>query len=148
MALKVTKLLLALAVCQILMIHVKAETHSVREHQKIVLDYVEAFNQRKTELMLQHTTEQVVWMSVTGEKISVETKGKKALQKALLSYFKSVPSIHSKILNIELSGPFVYTTEKAHWSSDGEIKSQCSPAIYQFKSDKISHVWYFESYSC
>ena len=145
---KTAKLFVALAVSLLVTLKIQAETHPVAKHEKIVWDYVKAFNQKNIDLMLKHTTEQVFWMSVINETVSVETKGQQALQDALLNYFKSVPSIHSTILNIEVSGPFVYTTEKAHWETDGKTKSQCSPAIYQFESNKIRNVWYFESYSC
>jgi ketosteroid isomerase-like protein len=148
MALKNQLLVLALILFGSNSTNLKAKSLLVDENQKVVLDYVEAFNQKKIELMLEHTTEDILWMSLVDDNVSVETKGKNALKQALLSYFKSTPSIHSEILKIHVSGPFAYTVEKAHWKSQGKAKSQCSPAMYQFEYNKISHVWYFKSYDC
>ncbi len=145
---KTAKLFFALAVSLLVTLKIQAKTHPVAKHEKIVWDYVEAFNQKDIDSMLKYTTDEIRWMSVSGESIVLETKGKKTLKESLVGYFKSTPSIHSKILTINTSGPFVYTVEKAQWESKQEVKSQCSPAVYQFDSNKISHVWYFESYVC
>ncbi len=121
---------------------------TTQTQERIVREYVEAFNQKDVASMLKYAVEKIHWMSVNEEKITVETKGKKALSEALQGYFKSVPSIHSKILTLNASGPFVYTVEKAHWKSKDKIKSQCSPAIYQFDKGMIKYVWYFAAYPC
>ena len=115
---------------------------------KVVLNYVNAFNAQDIPAMLQNTTEDIKWMSVYGEQLSLETTGKAPLKQTLQHYYQQVPSIHSELLEKKSSGPFVYTVEKASWKSDGENKSQCSPAIYQLEKGLIKHVWYFAAFAC
>lgn len=126
----------------------RAETVSILDREKIILEYVRSFNQKDAEQMLLHTSPQVLWMSVNGDKISVETKGQQSLKEALQSYFKHTPSIQSELLTVHATGQVVYTVEKAYWEKNGKTKSQCSPAMYQFENKKIIYVWYFPSFPC
>jgi ketosteroid isomerase-like protein len=125
-----------------------SKNHTSVLNLKVVLNYVKAFNAQDIPAMLQHTTEDIKWMSVYGEQLSLETTGKNPLKQTLQHYYQQVPSIQSELIEQKASGPFVYTVEKANWKSDGKNKSQCSPAIYQLEKGLIKHVWYFAAFPC
>lgn len=115
---------------------------------EVVTQFINAFNSKNLGVMLQLTNQDVHWMSVSGQQLSVETNSQSALEKAMTEYFESIPSARSDLVSISYSGPFVHTVEQAFWISGGLEKSQCSMAIYQLDNSKISQVWYFPSYQC
>ena len=126
---------------------ISTSTYSA-DAQEQVKRFVDAFNERNLNQMLELVAVDMKWMSVSGENISTETNNHSELKQAMLSYFESTPSAKSKILSLHLSGDFVYSLEKASWQSKGLEKNQCSMAIYQFSAEKIQYVWYFQSHNC
>lgn len=121
---------------------------SAAESAKLVERFVQAFNQHNVDAMLELSTEDLHWMSVTGPKITIETSNQAELQESMVSYFESTPSVRSEVHSVTESGPFVFTVEEAFWLHNGIEKSQCSIAVYQFESAKIQSVWYFPEHSC
>lgn len=113
-----------------------------------VKQFVNAFNQRQIDTMLELAAPNMQWMSVSGHTISTETSDHDQLKKAMQSYFASVPSAQSTLLQLNQSGQFVYALEKASWLVKEQKKSQCSMAVYELANDKIQHVWYFASHQC
>ncbi|WP_290653160.1 nuclear transport factor 2 family protein [Idiomarina sp.] len=63
-----------------------AETSRLQQVER----FVAAFNAHDAEKMAQYVTEDVQWLSVSGDKISIETSGKENLVKAMSGYFVSV----------------------------------------------------------
>jgi len=113
-----------------------------------VKQFVNAFNQRQINTMLALAAPNMQWMSVAGHTISTETSDHDQLKKAMQSYFASVPSAQSALLQLNQSGQFVYALEKASWLAKEQKKSQCSMAVYELANEKIQHVWYFASHQC
>lgn len=113
-----------------------------------VKQFVNAFNQRQIDTMLELAAPNMQWMSVSGHTISTETSDHDQLKKAMQSYFASVPSAQSALLQLNQSGQFVYALEKASWLVKEQKKSQCSMAVYELANDKIQYVWYFASHQC
>ena len=113
-----------------------------------VTELLAAFNAHDVDLMLGACAEDIVWMMVGADKISVEASGAEALREGMAAYFESVPSASSVLRSAVESGPFVITVEEARWESDGETKSQCSAAVYEVKEGKVQNVWYFPSHKC
>lgn len=113
-----------------------------------VRQFVEAFNQKDVDAMLFIAAEDMSWMSISNQKLELETASRAKLRESMLAYFKSTPSARSEIRSIHESGPFVYSLEQAFWAVKGKEKSQCSMAVYEFSDDKIRNVWYFPSHEC
>ena len=113
-----------------------------------VMAFVTAFNEQDVDAMLSLATENVVWMSVTGESIAVEAKGSGNLKAAMQDYFTGHPGSYSKIKQIQSSGTWVTTLEHAGRKIDGEFKGRCAYAMYQLNDGMIESVWYFSSHKC
>ena len=90
----------------------------------------------------------IKWMSVEGNKISVKTNDKQKLKQAMAEYFKGSSSANSSKSQMLSYGTFVSGIEKASWLSKGKMKSQCSAVVYQFKEGLILNVWYYPAESC
>ena len=108
-----------------------------------VEQFVAAFNDHNAERMAQYVTEDVQWLSVNGDKITVETRGKESLVKAMSGYFTSCPSCQSRLEDFTVLGSRISVVEEASWRRNGELRSQKSLAIYEFSNNLIHRVYYF-----
>lgn len=118
------------------------------ENAGLVERFVAAFNQQDVDAMLEFSTADLRWMSVSGDRISIETSTHAALRDAMTGYFESTPGARAEILSTSKSGPFVHTLEKVFWLSGGTEKSQCSMAMYEILDGKLQNVWYFPAHQC
>jgi hypothetical protein len=115
----------------------------------VVERFVDAFNRHDIDGMLELTTGDVRWMSLSDQQASVETSTQAELRDAMTSYFATTPSARARIRHITESGPFVHTVEEALWrAADGAEKSQCSMAVYELSEHRIRNVWYFRAFNC
>jgi hypothetical protein len=89
------------------------------------------------------TEPDVQWLSVAGEKISVETAGHDALRSYMKRYFASIPSARSKIERSMVAGQYVTIWERASWQVKSGEKSQSALAVYELKNNRIFRVWYY-----
>lgn len=112
-----------------------------------VKQYIAFYNAADIEGMQHMMADNIRWMSVANDKVSVETENKQQLTQAMSQYFQSAGT-QSEMLQSHTVGNFVSGIEKASWQSDGKLRSQCSPVIYEFNADKIKNVWYFNSVQC
>lgn len=110
--------------------------------------FVAAFNQQDIDAMLDLAAQDVRWMSVAGDQLSIETSTRHQLREAMTGYFASTPGTRAEIRSITESGSFVHTVEKAFWNSNGVEKNQCSMAVYELIEGKVRNVWYFPAYEC
>ena len=108
-----------------------------------VEQFVAAFNDHNAERMAQYVTEDVQWLSVNGDKITVETSGKENLVAAMSGYFKSCPSCQSQLEDFTVLGSRISVVEEASWRGNGELRSQKSLAVYEFSNNLIHRVYYF-----
>jgi len=108
-----------------------------------VEQFVAAFNDHNAERMAQYVTEDVQWLSVNGDKITVETSGKENLVKVMSGYFTSCPSCQSQLEDFTVLGSRVSVVEEASWRRNGELRSQKSLAVYEFSNNLIHRVYYF-----
>ncbi len=113
-----------------------------------VEQFVAAFNRHDVEAMLEHASQDVRWMSVAGDQLSVDAAGDDALREAMRRYFAAIPSARSELRSLTESGPFVHTVEEAFWEVEGEQRSQCSFGVYRIEDALIAEVWYFPAYAC
>ena len=70
-----------------------------------VTELLAAFNAHDVDLMLEACAEDIVWMMVGADKISVEASGAEALREGMAAYFESVPSASSVLRSAVESGP-------------------------------------------
>ena len=119
------------------------QANSAGEREKSVREFVEAFNARKIDVMLELTAENIQWMHIDGATVSIEAEGKAALRKSMERYFKSCSSCKSSLEFVQIAGSRVTAMERASWSGKGGPKSQSSLSVYEFRGDKILRVYYF-----
>jgi hypothetical protein len=106
-------------------------------------DYVSAFNKREIATMLGMVTDDVQWLTMAGDKISVETQGKTNLRESLTAYFKSTPSARSELQWTQASASRVAALERVAWQSQTGSRSQASLCVYEFRDGLIARVYYY-----
>jgi ketosteroid isomerase-like protein len=119
------------------------QASSGSEQEKRVREFVEAFNTRKIDVMLELAAENIQWMHIDGAKVSIEVEGKTALRGSMERYFSSCSSCRSSLEWVQIAGSRVTAMERASWDSRTGPKSQRSLSVYEFRGDKILHVHYF-----
>ncbi|WP_376692927.1 nuclear transport factor 2 family protein [Wenzhouxiangella sp. EGI_FJ10409] len=112
---------------------------------EVVERYMAAYNDHDVDAMLELVDPDIQWLSVDGDRISVETDGAEALAEAMRGYFEAVPSTRSSIESMMVSGQRVSVRERAHWESSGQPRSQAALAVYEIAEGRIVRVWYFSA---
>jgi hypothetical protein len=120
-----------------------AAAETLKPNEQRVRDYVSAFNKREIDTMLNMVTDDIQWLNVAGDKITVETQGKTKLRESLAAYFKSTPSAKSELEWVQVTASRVAALERAAWQSKSGPKSQASLCIYEFRDGLISRVYYY-----
>jgi hypothetical protein len=118
------------------------------EPEEIVREFVAAYNAHDVTRMLASCAPDVRWMSVSADKLTVETRGAEKLAEAMRQYFRSLPSSRSELRSVIVSGNFVMASERALWESAGQTRTQCSASGYEIREGKIQSVWYFPAHAC
>ena len=114
-----------------------------KTNEQRVRDYVSAFNKREIDTMLAMVSDDIQWLTVTGDKITVETQGKAKLRESMAAYFKSTPSAKSELQWVQVTASRVAALERAAWQSKSGPKSQASLCVYEFRDGLISRVYYY-----
>lgn len=109
----------------------------------VVKQFIVAFNAHDSAAMARLVIDDIEWLSIDGEKISTETKGKDELVKTVDSYFKSCPSCRTRLSDIASTSSRVSAIEIASWQGSKGSKSQRSISVYEFSGELISRVYYF-----
>jgi len=138
------RLLQLLIICTSLVVVAGSNTDSQpKSNEQRVRDYVAAYNERKLDVMMAMVSDDVQWLDIAGDKITVETQGKTKLRESLTSYWKSVPTSKSELEWIQSTGSRVAAKEKAIWQAKSGEKSQSSLSVYEFQNGLIARVHYF-----
>ncbi len=112
--------------------------------EKLVRDFVEAFNTRNIDGMLGLAADGIQWLSVDGAKVTVETEGKDALRASMTRYFQQCPSCKSDLVWLKTAGSRVSAQERANWTNRaGAAVSQTGISVYELKDGRIVRVYYF-----
>lgn len=114
-----------------------------KSNEQLVRDYVSAFNNREIDTMLAMVTDDVQWLSVAGDKISVDTQGKLKLRESIAAYFKSTPSSKSALEWVQTTASRVAAMERASWQSQSGPRSQAGLSVYEFRDGLIARVYYY-----
>lgn len=112
-------------------------------HVQAVRSFIAAFNAHDSSAMSQFVTDDVQWLSISGESISIETKGKDALVAAMNDYFKSCPTCRSTVTELIASRDRVSAVEVATWQGKDGLKKQSGISVYEFSAGLIKRVYYF-----
>jgi hypothetical protein len=113
------------------------------EHTEIVREFVAAFNARDSVAMSKLVAEDVQWLSISGDSVSIETDGKSVLISAMDGYFQSCPTCRSHIKEMIASGERVSAIEEAVWEGRDGPRRQRSLSVYEFSGKLIKRVYYF-----
>jgi hypothetical protein len=112
-------------------------------HAQTVRSFIAAFNAHDSSAMSKFVADDVQWLSVSGDSISIETNGKAALVSAMNDYFKSCPTCQSKVTELIASRERVSAVEVATWHGKDGPKMQSGIAVYEFSGGLIRRVYYF-----
>jgi hypothetical protein len=104
----------------------------------------DAFNTRDADAFVRHMSDDIRWMSVTGETVKVETSGREPLRAYLTRYFRGMPTVQSRIESLMAAGPYVTVHERVTWQSAKGERTQSALAVYQVTDGRITAVWYHD----
>ena len=135
------QILLALILLMATAKSIAAEAQPSNEQR--VRDYVAAYSKRDVDTMMGMVTDDVQWLSVVGDKITVETQGKAKLRESMTAYFKSNPTAKSQLEWAQATASRVAALERASWEGKAGAKSQSSLSVYEFRGGLISRVYYY-----
>ena len=122
-----------------------AAADAATSNEQRVRNYVEAYNRHDVDAMMTMVSDEIQWLNVAGDKLSVETRGKEQLRASLVSYFKSMPTAKSSLEWVQMTSSRVAAKEKAIWESKTGEKSQSSLSVYEFKGGLIARVYYYSA---
>ena len=114
-----------------------------KSNEQRVRDYVSAYNKRDLDTMLSMVSDDIQWLNVAGDKITIETEGKPRLRETMAAYFKSTPSARSELEWVRVTASRVAALERAAWQGKSGPKSQASLSVYEFRAGLISRVYYY-----
>lgn len=123
--------------------NVSATERPTVSREQTVRAFIAAFNAHDTAQMATFVTDDVQWLSIDGNQVSLETAGKDALIKAMDDYFRSCPTCQSELGGLVSSRDRVSALEVASWQGKDGLKSQRGLSVYEFADDLISRVYYF-----
>ena len=136
--------LLVLVACFTLMNPINAAFSAfVKNQEQIVYSYIAAFNARDIDAMLEMVTDDVQWLSISGDKITVEAKSKEVLRTTMVEYFKSCASCRSRLAHTFSSNNRVSALEVAIFQTSKGVQEQRSVPLYEFSNGLIKRVYYF-----
>lgn len=112
-------------------------------HEQRVRTYVQAFNERDIDRMLDMVTDDVQWLSVAGDTITVETQGKAKLRESLAAYFTRIPTATSALQWVQATASRAVALERATWKGASGPRSQAGLCVYEFRDGLIARVYYY-----
>lgn len=85
----------------------------------------------------------IEWVSIVNNEISVEAKGKTNLVEGMDAYFKSCPTCRSELSDMISTASRVSAIELASWQGKNGASSQRAISVYEFSGGLITRVYYF-----
>jgi hypothetical protein len=104
----------------------------------------DAFNTGSADALVAYVADDVKWMTVTGQSVAVEAAGKEPLRASMGRYFRSLPTVRSRIESLMAAGDFVTVHERVTWRAASGEKTQSALAVYKVTGGRIASVWYYE----
>lgn len=109
----------------------------------VVRGYIAAYNAHDIEAVLSFLAPDFVWLSVVGDSVAVEARGREAIRTQLTDYFRSLPSARSELEALTVLGPWVSARERALWVGASGPRAQSSLSVYEVRDGKVRRVWYY-----
>ena len=110
-----------------------------------VEQFIAAFNAQDSHAMARLVVDDIEWLSIVGNEVIVEVKGKNNLIKSMNDYFKSCSTCKSALSEIVSTKSRVSTVEVASWQGKNGPKSQRAISVYEFSDGLITRVYYFSA---
>lgn len=117
---------------------------SAPSSEEVVRQLYAAFNAGNAEALVSQVSHEVRWMNVAGESVVVEAAGREALRASMTRYFRSRPTVRSRIEALMPTGDFVTVHERVIWTQGDTERTQSAVAVYKLRNGKITAVWYFD----
>jgi hypothetical protein len=124
----------------------------VAEVPAAIQQYIDAFNAHDPDAVGKTLANDVLWMSLSGDKVSVDGTGRDAVVTWLRGYFKSLPDVRSRVIarpaflegaNFSPGRYFALREAPAWTGKDGKERSQASWAMFELNdAGLIQRVWY------
>ena len=111
--------------------------------ERVVRAFVDAFNRHDVPGMLALADSAVVWLTVSGDSVLVEARGRDALARSMASYFRALPSARSTLDAVAALGPWVSARERAEWAGASGPRAQASISVYEVRGGRVRRVWYY-----
>lgn len=119
-----------------------AETTEV----EVVRRAIAAFNAHDAEAFAALCAEDVKWLGVDGDSLSVDGAGRESIREWLAGYFGSLPDVRSDVSSLTQSGAHVAFHEHVTWTAgDGSPRAQSALGVYEIRDGAIRRAWYFPS---
>ncbi|MDO6445094.1 nuclear transport factor 2 family protein [Colwellia sp. 1_MG-2023] len=110
-----------------------------------VEQFVAAFNAQDSDAMASLVVDDIEWLSIVGNKVIVEVKGKNNLIESMNNYFQSCLTCKSKLSKIVSTKSRVSAVEVASWQGKSGPMSQSAVSVYEFSEGLITRVYYFQA---
>jgi len=107
--------------------------------------FIKAFNSQNSHDMAKLVADDIEWLSISGDKVMVESKGKDNLVASMNAYFTSCPTCRSKLSSVASTGNRISAVETASWQGKNGIQSQKAISVYEFSNGLINRVYYFSA---
>ncbi len=111
----------------------------------IVGRFIAAFNAHDSNAMAELVADDIEWLSIAGEQVTVELKGKDKLVESMNAYFKSCPTCRSELSGVVSTTSRVSAVEIASWQGDSGPRAQRAISVYELSGGAISRVYYFSA---
>lgn len=109
----------------------------------IVRAYFAAYNAHDVEGVLRLLHPDFVWLSLAGDSVAVEARGRTAIRSQLDGYFRRLPSARSDMEAVTALGPWVSVRERARWTNASGPRSQAAMSVYEVRDGLLRRVWYY-----
>jgi hypothetical protein len=111
----------------------------------VIQAYMRAYNAHDIDAVLSFLAPDFVWLSVSGDSLTVEARGPAMVRAQLNDYFRQLPSARSELEALTMLGPWVSAKERAHWTGPTGPRSQAALSMYEVRGGLIQRVWYYPS---
>jgi hypothetical protein len=110
----------------------------------ILMDQMEAFNERDVARLVDNITDDFIWFSITSDTLMIEVAGKETFRTSMETYYESRPPIESLIESYTIDGNRISFKEVvSHDDENGINVSSSAMGIYEMRAGKIYRAWYF-----
>jgi ketosteroid isomerase-like protein len=115
----------------------------ISTHLNTVERFIAAFNLQDSSAMADLVANDIEWLSIAGEQVTAEARGKVDLIESMNAYFKSCPTCRSELSDTFSTTSRVSAVEVASWQGKSGPRSQQAISVYEFSGGLITRVYYF-----